>query len=73
MYPGIYFDDDLKWQSNSDSVYEKLKQRFCAFFLSFVISNLVQPRKIIIIIIILIKPVLHTILSYGVILLLKSR
>ena len=28
---GIYFDNDLKWQSNSDYVYGKLKQRFYAF------------------------------------------
>ena len=30
-YLGIYFDNDLKWQSNSDYVYGKLKQRFYAF------------------------------------------
>ena len=30
-YLGTFFDDNLKWQSNTDYIYGKLRQRFYAF------------------------------------------
>ena len=42
-YLGIYFDSDLKWHSNSDWK----AQGALLYLLSFVISNLAQPRNII--------------------------